>query len=157
MDEFDRFMIRQRALRRAGLPSGQARDLWGFGRWGDGPTQEHHLGRRKFSKEVTIVVPTAMHTELTRRGEEEHPPLGPDQHNRLEREARLHFGWSDMHAALSDAHRWIGGAMFASVIGGQQDIKAVPIPEGLLRWIVQIANDLTLATRPAFDKNEKQE
>src|SRR5271168_4461885 len=87
MDEFDRFLIRERALRRARLPSGQARDLWGFERWGDGPTQGHHPGRRKFSKEVTIIVPTAMHNELTRRGEEEHPPLGPDPDNRLEREA----------------------------------------------------------------------
>ncbi len=155
MDEFDRFMIRQRALRRALLLSGQARDLWGFKRWGHGPTQEHHPGRRKFSTEVTIIVPTAMHTELTRRGEEEHPPLGPDPGNRLEREARLHGGWSDMHAALSDAHGWIGDAMFAGVIGGYRDINAVHIPKGLLRWMAQIANDLTLAMPAAFDKDEE--
>jgi hypothetical protein len=155
MDEFDRFMIRQRALRRARLLSGLSRDLWGFGRWGDGPTQEHHPGRRKFSKEVTIIVPTAMHTELTRRGEEEHPPLGPDPGNRPEREARLHFGWSDMHAALSDAHRWIGDAMFSGVIARQRDIDAVHIPEGLLRWIAQIANDLALVTREGFDTDEE--
>jgi hypothetical protein len=153
MDEYDRFMIRQRALRRARLPSGQARDLWGFEHWRDGPTQDHHPGRRKFSTEVTITVPAAMHTELTRRGEEEHPPLGPDPGNRLEREARLHFGWSDMHAALSDAHRWIGDAMFAGVIASHQDINAVHIPKGLLRWIARVANDLPLATRAVFDKD----
>ena len=155
MDEFDRFMIRQRALRRARLPSGQARDLWGFGRWGDGPTQEHHPGRRKFSKEVTIIVPTAMHTELTRRGEEEHPPLGPDPRNRLEREARLHRGFSDMHAGLSEAHLWVSDAMLTAISQGQRDIDAVYIPEGLLRWIAQIVNDLALVTRAAFDRDEE--
>ncbi len=155
MDEFDRFMIRQRALRRAQLPSGQARDLWGFERWGDGPTQEHHPGRRKFSKEVTIIVPTAMHTELTRRGEEEHPPLGTDPGNRLEREARLHRGFFDMHAGVSEAHLWVSDAMLTAISQGQRDIDAVHIPEGLLRWIAQIANDLALITRAAFDKNEE--
>lgn len=96
-----------------------------------------------------------MHTELTRRGEEEHPPLGPDPGNRLEREARFHRGCSDMHAGLSEAHLWVGDAMLTAVSQGQRDIDAVHIPEGLLRWIAQIAIDLTLVTRAAFDKNQE--
>ena len=68
---YDRFMIRQRALRRAQLTRGQATATYGASRrWGDGPTQEHHPGRRKFSKEVTIMVPDshAHRTDSARRG-----------------------------------------------------------------------------------------
>ena len=72
MDEFDLFMIRQRALRRARLSGGDSRDLWNFAHWGDVGTEDHHPGRRKFSNELTVTVPAAMHPELTRRGEEEH-------------------------------------------------------------------------------------
>ena len=154
MDEYERFMVRQRALRRAQRLSGQARDLWGFENWGDGATQEHHPGRRKFSTEVTIIVPTAMHTELTRRGEEEHPPVGPDPGNRLEREGRLHAAGRictllyptptlDWRRHVCWGHR------------RHRDINAVHIPKGLLRWMAQIANDLTLAMRAAFDKDEE--
>ncbi|MGA7196815.1 hypothetical protein [Roseiarcus sp.] len=97
-----------------------------------------------------------MHTELTRRGEEEHPPLGLDPTNRLERGGRLHLGWSDMHAALSDAHRWIGEDMFAAVNQGQRNVGAVHIPKGLLRWIAQIADELALATsQAALEKTEE--
>jgi hypothetical protein len=102
---------------------------WEFENWGDGRTQGHHPGRRKFSSEVIVTIPAAMHPELTRRGEEEHPPLGLDPRNRLEREARLHLGWSDMHVALSGAHRLIGESMFAAVDAGSTNVNAVQIPK----------------------------
>jgi hypothetical protein len=76
MDHQQRSMARARAewrAKRAGKTSGS---LWGFENWGDERTQEHHPGRRKFSMEETVTIPDAMHPELTRRGEEEHTPLG---------------------------------------------------------------------------------
>jgi hypothetical protein len=60
-----------------------------------------------------------------------------------------------MHAGLSEAHLWVSDAMLTAVSQGQRDIDAVHIPEGLLRWIAQIANDLALVTQAAFDKNEE--
>jgi len=156
MDEFDRFMSRQRALWRARLKRKELKSLWDFENWGDGATQEHHPGRRKFNENEIITIPKAMHPETTHRGEEEHPPLGPDPGNRLERDARLHLGWSDMHAALSDAHRWIGDAKLAAVDQGQRDINVVHIPEGLLRWMAQIAHDLALAIKRATSEKHEE-
>ena len=127
----------------------------GVRKWGDGSTQEHHPGRRKFSKEETVTIPTAMHPELTRRGEEEHPPLGSDPRNELEREARLHRGWSDMHAALSDAHLLISDSMFAAVGAGSTNVDVVHIPKGLLFWSARIAHYLALATdRVAAERSD---
>jgi len=145
MDDFYRFMSRQRALRRAGLHNRQARALWQAERWGDSRTEDHHPGRRMFSPELTITIPLAMHAELTRRGEEEHPPLGPDAENPLERRGRLHLGLSDMHAGLADAHKEIGETMLAAVEKGERDVAAVKIPKGLLGWIERIAHDLARA------------
>jgi hypothetical protein len=154
MDEHGRFMSRQRALWRAKRKGKSASGLWDLEHWGDGATEDHHPGRRKFGGD-TITIPKAMHPELTRRGEEEHPPLGADPDNRLEHEARLHYGWSDMHDALSDAHRWIGDAKFAAANRAQRNIDEAPIPKGLLRWIAQIASELALATkRSASEKSE---
>lgn len=146
MDDFDRFMSRQRALRRGRLQQTLVSALWGFDQWDDGRTEAHHPGRRKFSREETITVPTAMHLELTRRGEEEHPPLGPNEDNALERQARLHLGLSDMHAALSDAHRQIGEAQLAGVLAGGLDVDAVDVPKGLLGWTKRIVHDLARLT-----------
>jgi hypothetical protein len=152
MDDFDRFMRRQRALWRARRKGKNESSLWDFGHWGDGRTEEHHPGRRKFSNNETITIPTAMHPELTRRGEEEHPPLGPDPDNPLEQRGRLHLGWSDMHAGLADAHRQIGETMLAAVEAGQRDIGAVDIPKGLFGWMVKIAHDLARAIERALDR-----
>jgi hypothetical protein len=146
MDDFDRFMNRQRALRRARLKSGRITSLWDFEHWDDGRTQEHHPGRERFSSELTITVPLAMHTELTRRGEEEHPPLGLDLQNLLEREWRLHLGLSDMHVALSDVHREICEAQLAASQAGRTDVKAVYIPKERLGWIRRIAPDVARVT-----------
>ncbi len=143
MDDFDRFKIRQRALRRARLDCRQPRALWDFEHWDDGPTEEHHPGRRKFSHDEVMTIPKPMHGELTRRGEEEHPPLGSDPENRLERQGRLHLGLSDIHAGLSDAHRELGETMLAAVRKGERDIGAVQIPKGLLGWIQRITHDVT--------------
>ena len=142
MDDFDRFMIRQRALRRARLSEGDSRALWNFAHWGDGATEDHHPGRRKFTEELTVTVPAAMHPELTRRGEEEHPPLGSDPANELEQLGRLHLGLSDMHAGLSGAHREVGKRIFTAVERGACDIGAVQIPKGLLGWMARIAHDV---------------
>ena len=128
MDQHERSMARARAEHRAKRAGKMSDSLWGFENWGNERTQEHHPGRRKFSSEVIVTIPAAMHPELTRRGEEEHPPLGLDPCNRLEREARLHLGWSDMHVALSDAHRLIGESMFAAVDAGSTNVNAVQIP-----------------------------
>jgi hypothetical protein len=144
MDHHERSMARARAEWRAKRAGKASSSLWEFENWSDGRTQEHHPGRRMFSKEETITIPAAMHPELTRRGEEEHPPLGVDPNNRLEREARLHLGWSDMHAALSDAHRWIGESMFAAIDAGSANVDAVHIPKGLLFWSARIAHYLAL-------------
>jgi hypothetical protein len=154
MDHHKRSMARARAewrAKRAGKTSGSP---WEFENWGDGRTQEHHPGRRKFSKEETVIIPTAMHPELTRRGEEEHPPLGADSGNRLERQGRLFLGWSDMFEALADACRWIGESMLAAVDTGHTDVNSVSVPKGLLSWITRIAQCLaTAADSAVFGRN----
>ena len=153
MDHHERSMASARAEWRAKRAGKMPTSLWGFENWGDGRTQEHHPGRRKFSREEFVTTPTAMHLELTGRGEEEHPPLGLDPGNQLEREARLHLGWSDMHAALSDAHRLIGETMFAAVDAGAANVDAVHIPKGLLFWSARIAHYLALvADRVAAER-----
>jgi hypothetical protein len=144
VDQHQRSMARARAEWRAKRAGKTSRSLWGFERWGDEPTQEHHPGRRKFSPEETITIPAAMHPELTRRGEEEHPPLGSGASNQLEREARLHRGWSDMHAVLSDAHRLISDNMFIAVGAGSTIVEVAHIPKGLLFWSARIAHYLAL-------------
>jgi hypothetical protein len=150
MDHHERSMARARAEWRAKRAGKTSSSLWGLENWGDGRTQEHHPGRRKFSPEDTITVPAASHPELTRRGEEEHPPLGSDLTNLLERQGRLHLGWSDMFEMLADAHRWIGEKMMAEVGKGQRDVDAVHIPEGMRLWLPRIAKDLAFATNHAF-------
>jgi hypothetical protein len=147
MDRHERSRIRAQAewrAKRAGKTSNSS--LWEFENWGDGRTQEHHPGRRKFSEEITVTVPWAMHPELTRRGEEEHPPLGLDPGNLLERQGRLFLGWSDMFEALADACRWIGENTLAAVDAGHTDVSAVSVPKGLLSWIARIAQYLAAAT-----------
>jgi hypothetical protein len=88
MDEFDRFMSRQRALWRAKRKGQKLTSPWDFEQWGDPATEEHHIGRRKFSDKM-ITIPKAMHPELTRRQMEEHPPEGGDPNNPVEQEARV--------------------------------------------------------------------
>jgi len=101
-----------------------------------------------------VRIPDAMHAELTRRGEEEHPPLGADPGNRLERQGRLFLGWSDMFEALADACRWIGESMLAAVDAGHTDVSAVSVPKGLLSWIALIAQYLAIAAdSAAFGRN----
>jgi hypothetical protein len=156
MDDFDRFMSRQRALRRALDRTGRISSLWNFEHWSNGKTQEHHPGRERFSAELTITVPTALHTELTRRGEEEHPPLGPDPNNLLERQGRLHLGLSDMHAALSDVHRQIGDAQLGAVQAGRSDVKSVHIPKDRLGWIARIAHDVARVTERTLKNQHKE-
>jgi hypothetical protein len=156
MDQHERSMARARAEWRAKRAGKSSSPLWEFENWGDGRTQEHHPGRRKFSEEITVTVPWAMHPELTRRGEEEHPPLGLDPGNLLERQGRLFLGWSDMFEALADACRWIGENMLAAVNAGHTNLDAVHIPEGLLSWIARIAQCLALATkRAASERNDE--
>ena len=137
--------------KRAGKTSSS---LWEFENWGDGRTEEHHPGRRKFSMEETVTIPAAMHPELTRRGQEEHPPLGLDPTNPLERRARLHLGRSDMFEALADAERWISEKMMAEVGKGRREVDAVRIPEGLISWVAQIAQDLSLAINRALSEKK---
>jgi hypothetical protein len=153
VDHHERSMARARAEWRAKRAGKTSSSLWKFENWGDGRTQEHHPGRHKFSSEETVTIPAAMHPELTRRGEEEHPPLGLDPGNWLEREARLHLGWSDMHAAVSDAHRLIGESMFAAVDAGSVNVDGKHIPKGLLFWSARIAHYLALvADRVASER-----
>jgi hypothetical protein len=147
MDQHQRSMARARAEWRAKRAANTSSSLWGFENWGDGRTQEHHPGRRKFSPDAIITIPTAMHRELTRRGEEEHPPLGLDPGNLLERQGRLFLGWSDMFEALADACREIGDNMLAAVNTGHTSVNAVHIPAGLLGWIARIAHYLAVATK----------
>jgi hypothetical protein len=146
MDRHERSRIRAQAEWRAQRAGKTSSSLWGFENWGDVRTQEHHPGRRKFSMEETVTIPEAMHPELTRRGEEEHPPLGLDAGNRLERLGRLFLGWSDMFEALADACRWIGESMLAAVDAGHTDVSAVSVPKGLLSWIARLAQYLAAAT-----------
>jgi hypothetical protein len=146
MDQHQRSMARARAERRAKRAGKTSDSLWEFEKWGDGRTHEHHPGRRKFSREEFVTTPTAMHLELTRRGEKEHPPLGFDPGNLLERQGRLFLGWSDMFEALADACRWIGENMLVAVNAGDTSVNAVHIPEGLLGWIARLADYLALAT-----------
>ncbi|HZZ23521.1 MAG TPA: hypothetical protein VFE60_13520 [Roseiarcus sp.] len=148
-------MARARAEWRAKRAGKTSNSLWEFEKWGDGRTQEHHPGRRKFSGEDIVTIHAAMHPELTRRGEQEHPPLGLDAGNLLERQGRLFLGWSDMFEALADACRGIGENMLAAVNAGHTSVNAVHIPDGLLGWIARIAQYLALATkRAASEMNE---
>ena len=59
MDHHERSMARARAEWRAKRAGKTSSSLWGFENWGDGRTQEHHPGRRKFSEEITMTVPWA--------------------------------------------------------------------------------------------------
>jgi hypothetical protein len=144
MDEFDRFMSRRRALWRAERKGRRATSLWDWDHWGDGATQGHHIARRKFSDDV-ITVPTAMHPELTRRQMEEHPPEGGDPNNPVEQEGRVHFGLSELYAALSDGHRLIGERKLEAAGLGERDPNSVHIPEWLLGWLTRIAHDAAQA------------
>src|SRR5664279_2397265 len=101
MDKYERFMSRARAEWRAKLKRKNFASLWGFEDWGREGTQEHHVGRRKFS-DLLMGVPQSMHPELTRRQMEEHPPEGPDPDNFLECRGRVHLGLSDIHEAVAD-------------------------------------------------------
>ena len=110
MDDFDRFMSGQYVLRLAERKGRKLTSPWDFDCWAERATEEHHIGRRKFSDDV-ITVPRAMHLELTRRQMEEHLPEGPDPDNPLERQGRLLLGLCDLHAALSDGYRLIAERM----------------------------------------------
>lgn len=154
MDEFDRFMSRERALWRAKRKSQKVTSGWDFEHWGDRTTEEHHIGRRKFSDE-TIVIPKAMHPELTRRQMEEHPPEGQDPENPVEQEGRLHLGLTDLYAALSDGHRLMTERMLEAAGRGERDLKAVHIPEGLLGWLTRIAHDVAQAADRGARKSGK--
>jgi hypothetical protein len=142
VDEFDRFMSRQRALWRAKRKGQRPTSLWDFEHWGDGVTQEHHIARRKFSDD-TIIIPRAPHPELTRRQMEEHPPEGPDPDNPVEQLGRAHMGKSDLHAALSDCHRLLGERMLEAARQGERDPNAVHIPKDVLGCLNRIAHDLS--------------
>lgn len=154
MDEFDQFMSRQRALWRAKRKGQNLTSLWDFEHWGDGPTEEHHIGRRKFSEE-TILIPGAPHPELTRRQMEEHPPEGPDPNNPAEQEGRVHLGLRDLHAALYDAHGIVAERMLEAAKRGERDLKSVHIPEGLLGWLSQIAHDVAQAADRGVRKSDQ--
>ena len=154
MDEFDRFMSRQRALWRAKRKSQNLTSLWDFEDWGDGATEEHHIGRRKFS-EKTITIPRAPHPELTRRQMEEHPPEGPDPDNPVEQEGRVHLGLRDLHAALSDGHGMVAERMLEAAKRGERDPNAVNIPELLLGWLSRIAHDVARAADRGVRESDK--
>jgi hypothetical protein len=146
MDEQERFMSRARAKWRA-KKKGKA-SLWGFENWGQEGTQEHHVGREKFS-DLLIDVPWSMHPELTRRQIEEHPSEGPDPDNPLECQGRVCLGLSDLHEAVADGHRLIGERMLEAARRGERDPKAVDIPKGLLDWLQRLVDDLAAATKRA--------
>ena len=154
MDEFDQFMSRQRALWRAKRKGRNLASSWDFEHWGDSATEEHHIGRRKFSEE-TIMIPRAPHPELTRRQMEEHPPEGQDIDNPVEQEGRVHLGLSDLHAALSDGHRLVAERMLETSGRGEHDLNAVNIPEGLLGWLSRIAHDVARAADRGVRKSDK--
>jgi hypothetical protein len=154
MDEFDRFMSGQRALRHAERKGQKLKPLWGFDHWGDRATEEHHIGRRKFSDKM-ITIPSAMHPELTRRQMEEHPPEGRDADNPVEQEGRVYLGLSDLHAALSDGYRLIGERMLGAAGRGEHDPNAVHIPEWLLGWLTRIAHDVAQAANRGVRESDK--
>jgi hypothetical protein len=154
MDEFDRFVSRQRALWRAKRKSQELTSLWGFEHWDERATEEHHIGRRKFSDD-TIVIPKAMHPELTRRQIEEHPPDGPDPDNPVEQQGRLQLGLSDLHAALADGHELVAERMIKAAGRGERDLNAVHIPEWLLGWLNRIAHDVAQAADRGVRKSDK--
>jgi hypothetical protein len=154
MDEFDRFMSRQRALWRAKRKGQKLTSPWDFEQWGDPATEEHHIGRRKFSDD-TIVIPKAMHPELTRRQMEEHQPEGRDPDNPVEQEGRVHLGLTDLYAAVSDGHRLITDRMLEAAGRGERDLNAVHIPEWLLGWLSRIAHDVAQAADRGVRKSDK--
>jgi hypothetical protein len=59
MDEYERFMARARAEWRARRRGKSLCGLWDFEHWGNGATEEHHHGRRKFNKRETSNIPKA--------------------------------------------------------------------------------------------------
>jgi hypothetical protein len=134
MDEYERFMSRARAQRRAELKGKRTASLWDFKNWPHGGSQGHHLGRKKFS-DLVIDVPRSMHPELTRRQMEEHPREGPDPHNLLERHGRVHLALSDLHESVAGGHRLLGERMLDAARRGERDPKMVDIPKGLTDWL----------------------
>jgi hypothetical protein len=146
MDEHERFMSRARAEWRAKLKRKNFVSLWCFENWGQEGTQEHHVGREKFS-DLVIDVPRNMHPELTRRQMKEHPPEGPDPNNPLERQGRVHLGLSDLHEGVADGHRLIGERMLDGARRGERDPKGVDVPKGLLSWLRRLGDDLAAAIK----------
>jgi hypothetical protein len=154
MDMCERCLARERALWRARRNGKLLTSLWDFENWGNGVTEEHHIGRRKFS-DLTQTIPRGMHPELTRRAMEEHPPEGPDPDNPMERLGRVLFGLFDMYEGLADAHRFVGEPMIAAAARGGRNLSAVHIPIGLLGWLPRITHDLAKATTDAVRELDK--
>ena len=121
MDEYERFMSRERAKWRA-KRKGKKRS-WGWlnGKGNRRPHEEHHIGKRKYSP-LTIPVPRAVHHELTRRQDEEHPPEGPDPTNPNEIAGRMDLGCADLHEWFADVYRERGEARIAAAKRGKRDL-----------------------------------
>jgi hypothetical protein len=149
MDEFERFMSRARAQWRARKRGKNLTSLWNFETWGDGSTEEHHVGGIKFC-DITITIPRSMHPELTRRQMEEHPVEGPQPHNPLERQARVQMGIADLYDGLADGHRLISLRLHEAANRGEYSLSAVDISKSLLGWLDRIEHDLAAVAKSAM-------
>jgi hypothetical protein len=120
MNEFERFMSRARAQRRA-MQRGKTTSLWGFENWAGEGKEDHHIARKKYGDAI-MQVPISMHRELTRRQMEEHPSEGPDPGNPLERRGRLAIGLADILECLADGLRAVEEKLIDIASRGARDL-----------------------------------
>ena len=52
-----------------------------------------------------------------------------------------------MHEALADGHRLISDRCIEAAKRGEQDLKPVAIPDGLLDWLQRLGDDLAAAIK----------
>ena len=121
MDDFERYMSRQRARRQRALKGHSTDCLWDFENWSNDQSEDHHVARKLYG-DTLISVTQSMHRELTRRQLEEHPPDGPDPSTFLERLGRLFLGLGDILDCLGDFLRDLGTKLIEAASIGKQTL-----------------------------------
>jgi hypothetical protein len=122
MDSYERFIARARAEWRSKLAAKTSSSHWGFENWSNEGTEGHHVAREKYG-DLVVNVPISMHRELTRRQMEEHPAVGRDPDNPLERKGRLHLGFADICECIADLLRWHGERLIRAAKDGVSELK----------------------------------
>ena len=143
---------------RSGAPSVKVKNrtsFWDFEHWGDGATEEHHIGRRKFSEE-TIIDPKSPASRA------DPPANGGTPAGRcrtLTIRSSRKGGSTSVYATCTrpslTAHGMVAERMLEAARRGERDLKAVHIPEWLLGWLSRIAHDVAQAADRGVRESDK--